>query len=329
METIPASRLAVWHLRSHQGVAPPGESLHYSNMGYLTLGYVLESVTGSTYAEAIGDLVFNPLGMVHSSGSIEADGPSLVRGHHRLGDSSQFEPLPPEELTGGHAAVCCSAFDLARFLTMLLDHGRFDAKGFLSERTFSVMTQPATSSRSWGYGYGLFVKTPARSGDPHLIHHGGENPGFETAMIGDLSGGLGVVVLVNSYESPWALATYALELLRAANERRRLPEPQTESSPDPTNVGRLSLGPSGDWEHVVGHYRAHAPLLSDYRVVESAGGLILESNGFYEQDLTPVDRFSFRIGSEPAEVASFDVMIDGKAQRATIGGGVYARVDTP
>ena len=55
----------------------------------------------------------------------------------------------------------------------------------------------------------------------------------------------------------------------------------------------------------------------------------MESSGFYEQDLTPGDRLSFRIGSEPAELARFDVVIDAKAKRATIGGGVYARVDTP
>ena len=44
--------------------------------------------------------------------------------------------------------------------------------------------------------------------------------------------------------------------------------------------------------------------------------MILESSGFYEQDLTPGDRLSFRIGSEPAELARFDVVIDAKAKRA-------------
>ncbi len=62
-------------------------------------------------------------------------------------------------------------------------------------------------------------------------------------------------------------------------------------------------------------------------MLERSSGLVLESNDMFEQSLTPLGHHSFRIGEAAQEVARFDVIIEGRAQRATIAGGTYARVE--
>lgn len=44
-------------------IADPGEVFSYSNLGYAPAGFVLEQVTGKPYADAINDVLFQPLRM--------------------------------------------------------------------------------------------------------------------------------------------------------------------------------------------------------------------------------------------------------------------------
>ncbi|RYE47083.1 MAG: class A beta-lactamase-related serine hydrolase, partial [Sphingobacteriales bacterium] len=45
----------------------PGTKFRYSNSGYTMLGYIIEKVTGKSYASALQQLVFKPLGMENTS----------------------------------------------------------------------------------------------------------------------------------------------------------------------------------------------------------------------------------------------------------------------
>lgn len=44
----------------------PGEEWHYSNSGYILLGYIIEKVSGTSYADFIQENIFDRLGMKHS-----------------------------------------------------------------------------------------------------------------------------------------------------------------------------------------------------------------------------------------------------------------------
>ncbi|MDB5209960.1 MAG: serine hydrolase [Sediminibacterium sp.] len=44
----------------------PGTKWEYSNSGYFLLGYVIEKITGKTYADYLQENIFKPLGMTHS-----------------------------------------------------------------------------------------------------------------------------------------------------------------------------------------------------------------------------------------------------------------------
>src|SRR5207253_10426100 len=44
----------------------PGERWSYSNSGYVLLGYLIEKISGESYAQFLQDNIFKPLGMVDS-----------------------------------------------------------------------------------------------------------------------------------------------------------------------------------------------------------------------------------------------------------------------
>jgi CubicO group peptidase (beta-lactamase class C family) len=330
IDTIPSSRLAVHALRDTTVSGPPGSRFHYSNMGYMALGLVLEAATGRPYADAVSELVFEPLEMADSAAATTAGDP--VRGHTLEGADDHYVPLPRMAFVGAHASVSCSARDLATFLRMLLRGGTADGDGhFLTPESFAAMTDPGpdTGDPDYRYGYGVFVGEPRGHHGHRMIQHGGENPGFEAVLLGDLDAGLGVVVLVNSYNMPWQAAGYALEVIRAVGAGGPIPDPPRPHRDEPAPVATTPPGEGGRWDTIVGHYQAHAPLVTDFRVFAREDHLVLETNGLFEQHLEPVDENTYLIGGDASEVAHFDVFLDGVAQRATIGGGVYARVDVP
>ena len=55
-----------WALRDRRTGSPPGEYFRYSNVGYKTLGFLLEELDGRSYQESIQARVLDPLGMVDS-----------------------------------------------------------------------------------------------------------------------------------------------------------------------------------------------------------------------------------------------------------------------
>ena len=48
-------------------IVNPGELVSYSNYGYIILGLVIEEITGLSYAEAVQERVFDPMGMETAS----------------------------------------------------------------------------------------------------------------------------------------------------------------------------------------------------------------------------------------------------------------------
>src|SRR5262249_46875394 len=85
-----------------------------------------------------------------------------------------------------------------------------------------------------------------------------------------------------------------------------------------------------DWSAYPGHYRAHNPWDSNFRVVLRKGRLILCRPDGNEVLLVPVtDRRltggGFRFGHSPEQVR-FDTVVQGSAWRANFSGGDYYRL---
>ncbi len=100
--------------------------------------------------------------------------------------------------------------------------------------------------------------------------------------------------------------------------------------------GPTSFDTPSEWEAFPGHYRAHNPWATNFRVVHRKGQLWLvfpvAPDGFEdEQPLVPLGDGSFRAGVEETspERVRFDVVVDGKALRAVLSDGFYERDFTP
>ncbi len=99
-------------------------------------------------------------------------------------------PLPTRQLgitaAGG---LLATAPDLARLLAELMDPKRLPAS---LAREMTSAQVPIDDELAWGLGVGLQHTTAGRS-----LWHWGQNPGFESLMVGYPDAQLGVVVLTN------------------------------------------------------------------------------------------------------------------------------------
>jgi CubicO group peptidase (beta-lactamase class C family) len=95
--------------------------------------------------------------------------------------------------------------------------------------------------------------------------------------------------------------------------------------------GRNTFEIPREWSAYTGHYRAHNPWLTNFRVVIQKDALVLIGQWEAFQPLHQTAPGTFRVGSEPhsPEFIIFDLVIDGKAMRANLSGGVYCRTFTP
>jgi hypothetical protein len=100
--------------------------------------------------------------------------------------------------------------------------------------------------------------------------------------------------------------------------------------------GPTSFDTPPEWDAFQGHYRAHNPWATNFRVVRRKGQLWLicpaAPDGFEdEQPLVPLGDGSFRAGAEETspERVRFDAVVDGKALRAVLSDGYYERDFTP
>lgn len=137
------------HLHAH---FPPGEKLHYSDTGYHLLGLVIEAVSGLSFAEALHQYLFQPLGMKHAfllgHSRPQEENPAGIAGLY-FGDKNviEFDSLSIDYAGGG---VTAPLQDWLIFLRALA-HGKI-----LQPTTLQRMREDAARfSIGIDYGYGV------------------------------------------------------------------------------------------------------------------------------------------------------------------------------
>jgi D-alanyl-D-alanine carboxypeptidase len=233
----------VWALRETEATAPPGTYFHYSNIGYKTLGVVMEDLLGQPYGDIIQARILDPLEMTATEPIITNETRKrLAVGYEAYCDDRPLprgRPLAPAtwlEHAEGAGSIASTPADMAAYLRMLMNRGQGPRGHILSEGGFDLMTRCVIEAKEEGegsfYGYGLGI----RESDSHTtIGHGGGMVGYYSYMLADMDDGLGVVVLMNGPggQSDEEIANLALKLLRAALHDQELPPvPPT----DPTKI---------------------------------------------------------------------------------------------
>jgi uncharacterized protein YbbC (DUF1343 family)/CubicO group peptidase (beta-lactamase class C family) len=141
-------------------LSPPGTRFRYSDVGFITLGELVERVSGKPVSEFAAENVFAPLKMT-DTGFKPSDElkERIAPTGTRDGKPIVGEVHDPRSYAlggvAGHAGLFGSADDLARYCRMLLHGGELDGVRVLSPLTVRLFTEPqpvppsGLRSRGW------------------------------------------------------------------------------------------------------------------------------------------------------------------------------------
>ncbi len=189
---------------------PPGTKWEYSNLGYLTLGILIHSVTGEFYGDFLQARIFKPLGM-HSTRIIsEADiVPNRSAGYRLVkGELKNQEWVAPMVNTTADGSLYFTILDLQKW-----DAALYTEK-LLKRPSLDLMWTPVRLKdgqlNKGNYGFGWFIDN--RAGH-RCIHHDGSWQGFETAIDRYVDDQLTVIALANLADSePGKITQHVAEL---------------------------------------------------------------------------------------------------------------------
>ena len=235
-------------LRDQETGYAPGTHWTYSNVGYETLGAIVEAVDHRSWSAAVRDGVLAPLGMASSDTDWTFD--TLARSatgylpfaDDRLNDPRVWKlvPAPSAVFVDPAGSVIATPGDMARFARMLLNGGVIDGKRLISPSSYALLTRPVATAGGnvpglyQRYAYGLAVAN--LDGDTIVGHTGGTTP-YVACMEADLTTGFAAVALTNIgdiADRPCAIVEYSLRALRAASQGK--PIPVLPAAPDPATV---------------------------------------------------------------------------------------------
>jgi CubicO group peptidase (beta-lactamase class C family) len=146
---------------------PVGERLEYSNLNFVLLGAVLQTVTGRTWQDLVRERVLEPLAMTHSHTDHHSARGAGMTALHRIWfgiPAPQDLRMPPGVAPTGGLIV--SAGDMARYLAMLLAGGAAPSGQLISPPGVAALLAPASppahtsllsADFDFRYGEGWFV----------------------------------------------------------------------------------------------------------------------------------------------------------------------------
>jgi CubicO group peptidase (beta-lactamase class C family) len=128
---------------------PAGKNFVYSDVNFLTLGLLIEKVSGKNVHEFSQQHLFEPLGMKETSYLLSAGLKSRAAPTQRRNNQwMQGEVHDPRAhlLDGiaGHAGLFSTANDLAKYAAAMLNRGEHQGVRILKEETWQLMTTPHT-----------------------------------------------------------------------------------------------------------------------------------------------------------------------------------------
>ena len=207
-------------------VRPPRELTSYDNLAVGLLGIVLEDITGQSYAELVRTRIFAPLGMQHSVTRFDPRYASQLAGcavpnGHGGWELCRWQYSPARDAPAG--GIYASGSDIARFLSALLEDGRYPGGRLLSVETWARFVDFDNNRLNPGVpGIGLLAlqQAPVERGD--WGHDGGGYGSVNTLYLsprGGVAGFLGVTG--GSKDTPLSLSGI-IEYLRidAAREEQ-------------------------------------------------------------------------------------------------------------
>lgn len=204
----------VRRMRYLKPIAGVRSQFTYNNQMYLAAGLAIEKAAQTSWDEFVKQRLFVPLKMTASNVSINdlKNQKNAASPHAVIGDKVQVLPYDDKNSIAPAGAINSNAVELANWVRLFLNNGKFEGKQILSPTAVRIMHGQQTvipvgslsqklfpSTHLQGYAMGWFVRDYRGR---KVVEHGG-NVGGMTAQIGMLpEENLGVVILSNMDNSP-------------------------------------------------------------------------------------------------------------------------------
>ena len=217
-----ADRIATLH--DAHTVAPPGREFHYTDVNYQILASVVETASGQPFSDYLGAHIFAPLQMtdtvnVLSSFEVAKEAPALPQGH-LLAYGVPVASGEEQGYLGGSAGVITTAADMAHYLILHNNGGRFGGAEIVSPAGVETMhTPPAGIDSDYAMGWVSHTAAGGGGGDGadegaddgggrRVLEHNGILSTFyaETVLLPDT--GQGFVLLYNIHSLDQDLLGY-------------------------------------------------------------------------------------------------------------------------
>ena len=180
--------------------AAPGERYEYSNANYVTLGMIIQAVSGESYEDYIAEHIFKPLDMQNSfTSKSEAQKNGLVVGYQNwfgIPIASPNLPFSRGSLPAGQLNM--SIEDFGHYLVAQLNDGSYQGVSVLSPTGIATLHHPDVpmSDSTNFYGMGWEVQ---HFQDVEVIRHNGQIPGYTTDMFLVPQQDIAVAMVMNTY----------------------------------------------------------------------------------------------------------------------------------
>ena len=279
----------------------------YNNAMFLTAGFLVEQVTGTTWEEAVRARVFVPLGMSGANFSVldSQKAPDFALPYEERDDKVQRMEFRNITNVGPAGSINASAADLAPWLKVHLNGGTLDGKKIVSPLTIENLHTPRMETGAkqtepeivpGGYALGWF--TDIYRG-VQRVHHGGNIDGFSALVVLVPAEKIGIGILVNQDASalPGLLARHALDRLldlppkdwnaERLAKRAQMKAAEKEAKSKKAEVRKAGTKPAHPVEEYAGEYenRGYGIL----KVARTADGLAMTYNGI----TTPLEHWHY------------------------------------
>ena len=170
-----------------------GGNYQYSNTNYIILSYIVQTVSGESYAEYIDNHIFKALEMNNSY----VEKISKLDGRVATGYQYWFGfPFPAKtyDLVPYLNKVSCTE-DMTHYLAAIMNGGQYKNSSICSENGIKLLQSPAAKISDNKY-YGMGWKIESDKGKT-LIKHSGDAPGFNANIAILPDEGYGIILLEN------------------------------------------------------------------------------------------------------------------------------------
>jgi len=181
----------------------PGENVNYSSVGMEILGYLVELLSGQTYADYCEEHIFQPLDMNNSGFHLsDFDYNKIAIPYTTL--FGLYIKLPfIDSKADAHGGLYTTVFDLSHYLLAYMNGGEYNGTRILKKETIENITTlqyPNSTDYIFRYGLGWWFWNNTNLNGEWCGGHAGDTLGGSANMVIRFSDNVGIIYFWNQFK---------------------------------------------------------------------------------------------------------------------------------